>query len=260
MAPDPQHSRLATLRQFGRQARRYAASRIHSEGESLHLVADLAAVRPSEAALDVGTGAGFTAFALAGACASTVATDIAPGMLAEARRLAVERQLEGVAFALAAAETLPFADGAFDVVTCRLAAHHFGDVHAALAEFARVLRPGGRLVLCDTLAPEDGAIAAYQHDLERRRDPTHVRDYSPSRWQQMLAEARFELLRSEALPSPQEFEEWVGRAGTSSRLLPGLRRSLAQAPPAVRREFAIRIRDGTIYWRWMHGVFLALRT
>ena len=257
MPPDGADPRLAAVRQFGRQAHRYAVSRIHSQGESLRLVAEMAAPQAGELALDVGTGAGFTAFALAEASAVTVATDIAPGMLAQARGLAVGRRLQHVTFALAGAEALPFGDGAFDVVTCRLAAHHFADVAGAVGEFCRVLRPGGRLVLCDTLAPEDETVAAYQHDLECRRDATHVRDYSASRWRQMLGEAGLRAVRSEELPGRQEFEEWVGRAATPSRLIPGLRRSLAEVPPAVRREFAIESRRNTIHWHWMHGVFLA---
>jgi ubiquinone/menaquinone biosynthesis C-methylase UbiE len=257
VAPDHDDARVASQRQFGRQAARYAASLIHSKGESLRLVDEMAAVQPGEAALDVGTGAGFTAFALAEDGGRTVATDIAPGMLSQARRLAVERRLKGISFALAGAEALAFTDGAFDVVTCRLAAHHFIDVRAAVAEFYRVLRPGGRLVICDTLAPEDEAIADYQHDLERRRDATHVRDYSPSRWREMLSQPGFQVTRSEALPGLQEFSEWVGRAGTPDHLTPGLRRSLAEAPPAVRREFAIRSEGDIIRWHWMHGVFLA---
>jgi SAM-dependent methyltransferase len=154
---------------------------------------------------------------------------------------------------------LPFDDGSFDIVTCRLAAHHFPDIPSALVEFRRVLKPGGRLVLCDTLAPEDETVAAYQHDLELRRDATHQRDHSPSRWAQMLVEAGLELIRSEVIPGAQEFEEWVGRAGTPPRLIPDLRRSLAEAPPAVRREFAIREENGSIYWHWLHGIFLAHR-
>lgn len=250
---------LDAQRQFGRQAHRYARSYIHRKGRSLTAVLGLAAARRSDVALDVGTGAGFTALGLAEGALRVIATDIAPEMLAQTRGLARRRRLRNLDLGLAVAEALPFADASFDIVSCRLAAHHFRDVPAALAEFRRVARPGGRVVVCDTVSPEDEAVAAYMHDLELRRDPSHVRDLAVSTWRRLLAEAGLRLLAERLAKSPQEFEEWVGRADTAASEVPGLRRDLEGASALARRIFGIRVRGGTIRWAWGNAIFLTVR-
>jgi ubiquinone/menaquinone biosynthesis C-methylase UbiE len=250
---------LDVQRQFGRQAHRYARSYIHRRGRSLTAVLELAAARQGDLALDVGTGAGFTALGVAEHARRIIATDVTPEMLAQTQRLAGRRRLANVEVGLAAAEALPFADAAFDLVTCRLAAHHFRDVPAALAEFRRVARPGGRVVVCDTVSPEDEAVAAYMHDLELRRDPSHVRNLTVPTWRRLLAEAGLRLLEERLARSYQEFEEWVGRSNTAAAQVPGLRRDLERATAAARRIFGIRVRGGAIRWAWGNAIFLTVR-
>ena len=198
----------------------------------------------------MGAGAGFTALSLAKSARRAIATDITPEMLVHTRVLAVRRRLANVEVALAAA---------FDLVACRLAAHHFRDVPAALSEFRRATKPGGRLVICDTVSPEDEAVAAYMHHLECRRDPTHVRNLAASTWRHLLTAAGLRLLAERPTRIPQEFEEWVARAGTPSVEIGALRRDLVEAPPAVREAFGIRVHRGTIRWAWDSPVFLAVR-
>ena len=84
-----------TQEQFSRQARRYAESNLHRRGASLQAVVKLAAAKPGQLVLDVGTGAGFTAFALASRAGPVMAIDLTAAMLDQARRLAAERGLEG---------------------------------------------------------------------------------------------------------------------------------------------------------------------
>ena len=148
--------------QFGRQAERYAASRPHATGDSLELMVEWAQPRPSDRILDVATGTGFTAFGFAARARRVVATDLTANMLTQARRLAGERGLTNLLFHLAAAEALPFHGGVFDIATCRLAPHHFASVPRFLAEMHRVLRSGGKLVLCDSASPEDPESFAWQ--------------------------------------------------------------------------------------------------
>ena len=250
---------LEAQRQFGRQAHRYARSPIHRRGPSLSALLELAAAGPRDVALDVGAGAGFTALSLAKSARRVIATDITPEMLVHTRALALRRRLANVGVALAAAESLPFSDAAFDLVACRLAAHHFRDVPAAVSEFRRVTKPGGRVVVCDTVSPEDEAVAAYMHHLECRRDPTHVRNLAASTWRRLLAAAGLRLLTERPARIPQEFEEWVGRAGTPPIEIPALRRDLVEAPAAARRAFGIRRRGDTIRWAWDSPAFLAVR-
>ena len=250
---------LDIQRQFGRQAHRYARSYIHRRGRSLAAVLELADARDGDLALDVGTGAGFTALGVAERARRVIATDITPEMLAQTRRLAGRRRLANVELGLAAAEGLPFVDAAIGLVTCRLAAHHFRDVPRALAEFRRVTKPGGRVVVCDTVSPEDEAVAAYMHDLELRRDLSHVRNLNVSTWRRLLAEAGLRLLEERLAKTPQEFEEWVGRSNTAPAAVPSLRRDLERASAAARRIFGIRVRGRTIRWAWDNAIFLTVR-
>ena len=250
-----------TQAQFGRQARHFAESALHRQGESLETVRQLAAVRPGELVLDVGTGAGFTAFALAPEAAIVLATDLTPEMLRETRRLAGERGLSAkVALGLAVAEALPFRDATFHVVVSRYATHHFHDLPTALREFARVVRPDGRVVICDVVAPESEALTALMNRWEQRRDPTHVWDYPPSQWQrQLLPAAGLVVERVVPGKNPQVFRQWIERAGTPAAVADELAAEFLAASPEAQRAFEIRQADGEILFSWDNVTILARR-
>ncbi len=154
-------------------------------------VVALAEPEPNWTALDIGTGTGHTAFAIAPHVRSVVGVDVTPEMLAKASDLMVQKGLTNVRFAVADAGRLPFAGGAFDLVTCRRAAHHFRDITRALAEMRRVLRPGGRLVIDDRSVPEDDFVDETMNALDRLHDGSHVRQYAPNEWRGMLEAAGF---------------------------------------------------------------------
>ena len=113
---------------FGRAAADYATSEVHAKGASLARLVELTEPKPHWRVLDVATGAGHTALAFAPHVAKVTATDITKEMLAETRKLAKARGLSNVKTLSAGAEDLPFPDASFDLVVCRLAAHHFDDV------------------------------------------------------------------------------------------------------------------------------------
>lgn len=245
-----------TQEQFGRQSRQYASSPIHAQGESLHTLVAFVEPRPGELAVDVGTGAGFTAAALAAAGARVVALDPTIPMLERTRELAIERRL-AIDLVSAQGEALPFASGSFDIVACRLACHHFPDLPAALREFRRILREDGRVAIADTTAPEDPELDAWMNDVELRRDPTHVRDRRPSEWRALLREAGFRLERDHMARSPQEFSVWVQRAGTPPENIPGLRRDFERPPDGAVEAFHIAYHGEAIRWAWDNYVMLA---
>ena len=137
---------------FGAAAADYATSTVHAKGESLARLVELVGPQRHWRVLDVATGAGHTALALAPHVARVVASDITDEMLAEAAMLAAQRGLANVETVHADAAALPFADQSFDLVTCRLAAHHFPDPAAFIAESWRVLKPGGIFALVDNSA------------------------------------------------------------------------------------------------------------
>ncbi len=164
--------------QFGRHAELYATSAVHARGEDLQVVVRFAEPGKGDVALDVSTGAGHTAMALAPYVARVVATDLTAQMLVVAGRLARERGFRNVVFQEADVRALPFPDGTFHIVTCRTAAHHYPDLLGPVREMARVLRPGGRLVVSDTVSPPDEVADRFLNAVEVLRDPTHVRDWT----------------------------------------------------------------------------------
>ncbi len=176
---------------FGERAAHYATSATHTDAEILARVVELARPFPTARCLDVATGAGHTALALAPRCAAVVATDLTREMLREARTLAGDRGIRNVFLHQADVHRLPYRSGSFDIVTSRRAPHHFSNIDAALAEMRRVLAPEGRLVLDDRSVPEDDFVDATMNELDRLHDESHVRQYRPSEWRAMLEKAGF---------------------------------------------------------------------
>ena len=245
--------------QFGRHAAQYATSRSHGGGASLAMLTEWARPRFMDFVLDIATGAGFAAFALAPQAEVVVATDITPEMLAQARQLAESRGLRDVRFAFSSAEHLAFHNDSFDIVTCRAAAHHFVDVPTFLAEAHRVCKEGGRMLLIDTTAPEDEALSCLMNDWERRRDPSHIHNYSPSQWRALLCRQGFKVLRMAMVKTELEFSDWVRRSGTPPEEVAVLRREFETASPKAAAAFAIRLVGDALPFSWDTAVIEARR-
>jgi len=176
----------AARRIFGARADKYTTSAAHTDPWVLGRVVELSAPESGWAALDLGTGTGHTAFAIAPHVAHVSGADLTPEMLAEAHKLQAARSIANVSWLIADVHRLPFDASAFQLVTCRRAAHHFADIHRSLREMRRVLRPGGRLVIDDRSVPEDDFVDACMNQLDRYHDESHVRQYRPGEWRQML--------------------------------------------------------------------------
>lgn len=178
---------------FGERAAFYTTSPAHTDPQVLERLIELARPEPDWHALDVATGSGHTALALAPHVAWVTGTDITPEMLAEADKLRDHRGVANVTYSEADVHELPFDDASFDLVTCRRAAHHFSSIGRALAEMHRVLRPGGRLVIDDRSVPEDSFVDTCMNRLDFYHDESHVRQYPPNEWEMMLREAGFSV-------------------------------------------------------------------
>ncbi len=198
-------------KKFGAAAADYAASAVHAKGESLARLVELVAPQAHWRALDVATGAGHTALALAPHVAHVVASDITGEMLAEAAKLAGKRGLANVETAHADAAALPFSDESFDLVTCRLAAHHFPDPAAFVANSWRVLKPGGSFALVDNISPDEQETAMAYNAYEKLRDPSHGRCLSVTEWSSLLQRAGFIDVRAERMDQDIAFAPWTER-------------------------------------------------
>jgi ubiquinone/menaquinone biosynthesis C-methylase UbiE len=246
-------SQRSSQEQFGRTAANYAISTTHSSNDSLVDLRELleAEGRRFTTGVDVGTGPGFTAFAIAPYCEHVIATDVTPQMLEEVRRLRHERDAPSTQMALAAAESLPFADGSIDLVTCRTAAHHFVNLARWLREVARVLSPGGLLIVADTCAPEDAESAAWMHDIELRRDASHIKNLAPSEWHAAIEEAGLSVKGSAMSYVLLQYPDWADRAGMSEADSTLMRADLLRAPAGAQRAFDFQENDDkTIDFHW----------
>ena len=221
-----------TAERFGAAAEDYRRSATHREGRDLATLAAWCA--DADRALDVATGAGHTAGALREAgVEAVVAADAAAEMVATA----VEAY--GVDGVVADAERLPFADRAFDAVTCRIAAHHFPDPGAFVAEAARVLAPGGTFAFEDNVAPADERLARFVDEIERLRDPTHVELVTPATWCARFEAAGLVVERIEPVARRLDFAAWCDRTGVPEDTRRKLRRRFAEAPPGAIERFAV---------------------
>lgn len=224
---------------FGPAAAAYATSAVHRSGADLDAMLALGRECGAQRVLDVACGAGHTALAFAAEVEAVVAVDLTPAMLAQASSLAAERGLENLRFESAAAASLPFPDASFDLVTSRLAAHHFADPAAAVREAARVLRPGGRFLLSDIVAPDDPAQDTFLNAFEVLRDASHVRDHRVAEWRRYFEEAGLIPEVHGPWAMDIEFDAWVERIGTPAAAVTGLRALFDHAPAPSREAFGL---------------------
>jgi len=174
------------------RAQAYRESPTHAAGDDLDLVVAWCEPSPEVTVLDVATGGGHVARRLREAGARVVTVDTAPGMEPDV---------------IAPADHLPFADASFDAVACRIAAHHFPDVLAAVREMARVARH--RVVICDNTFTSESAEEA-----DRLRDPSHVRNYGVAEWHSFFELAGLQVADEAVMVRDTDFEGWLARTET----------------------------------------------
>jgi len=178
---------------FSKRASFYTSSTCHKDTDVLNRIVDLCKPDKEDEVLDIATGTGHTAFALAPYVHSVIGIDITEEMLAKARILQEKNKLRNVSFQLADAHDLPFPDESFDIVTCRRAPHHFSDIRIAIDEMYRVLQTRGRLVIDDRSVPENRFVDQMMNRLDTLHDESHVRQYGSSEWKSFLEGSGFEV-------------------------------------------------------------------
>ena len=178
-------SKTLVQEQFGKTAASYLTSKPHALGKSLERMVALTAPQKSWRALDVATGGGHVAYTFAPHVERIWASDITQEMLDMVKAEAQKRGLANLRTTYAKAEALPFEDANFDLVTCRIAPHHFESIPAFLGEVHRVLKPGGLLALVDNVVPA-GSVGDYINAFERFRDPSHLRAWTMEEWRDAL--------------------------------------------------------------------------
>ena len=200
--------------QFGKVAAHYKTSKVHAAGEDLGQIAQLIQQATTPDVIDVGCGAGHTTIAVAPYSQTVIAFDLTPKMLEQVESFVKEQGLLNVETRAGDVEQLPFEDQTFDIVVSRYSAHHWPNPTAALHECRRVLKPNGRFILSDIIAPETPGQDTFLQTVELLRDPSHVRDHSVSQWLAMFEQAHFRPALVSTWPLPLNFQDWVIRMAT----------------------------------------------
>ncbi|WP_029476039.1 class I SAM-dependent methyltransferase [Deinococcus frigens] len=208
--------------QFNANASKYAASEVHRHGPSLPVLLDFAAPTQQDRALDVATGTGNAAHALAPFVSEVVGLDLADQMLAHARRRAQDDGQTNARFVVGSAEALPFADACFMLVTSRHAPHHFLHLDRFLAEAFRVLQGGGRLVIADQISPTPAA-QLWMDEYQSTRDPSHHAQRTVEAWRELAEAAGFVWTQHTLVPYRLDFMWWTAQSGCTPETVQRLR-------------------------------------
>jgi SAM-dependent methyltransferase len=177
-----------------------------------------------------------------------IASDLTPKMLAAAEAFIREQGATNVSFELADAEALPFPDASFDIVTSRIAPHHFPNPQRFVQEAARVLRPGGLFLLDDNMPPEDPELDAFMNRFEKWRDPSHARACTISEWRGWMEQAGLQVEQVDALTSKRyDFPDWVARLKMPAAEQAALEAWLLAAPQRCAEVFEIVVENGRVH-------------
>ncbi len=248
----------AAQAQFAKQSARYGKGHILENVEDVRNAIETISLPPRAQVLDVATGGGHTGLYLASLGHEVTLADIAQPMLDRAAKAAAERGFT-VQTRLHAAEQFPYPDAQFNLVTCRVAAHHFSSPEDFIRETARVLKPGGYFLLIDGSVADDEAEAeAWLHAVEKWRDPSHNRLLTPRAWSKLCG-ANGLTVQSVALnPFKQPDLNWYFETAATS---PENRRQvldlIEHAPASARALFQLGEENGKIVWWWQRLTLVA---
>lgn len=226
-----QKSKSLSQERFSRFAEGYITSQSHARGYDLDRLVEIANPQADWLVLDVATGGGHTALKFAPYVNKVIATDITPKMLSAAEQFIRKQGVTNVVFEPADAEDLPLTDCIFDLVTCRIAPHHFSDCAGFIWEANRVLKPGGVLLIQDHVLPKDEAAAQYIDQFERLRDPSHNRAFRYLEWKNMFEKAGLNVFHTEEIIKRHQLLPWAERQGCSSETIQQLVGLLLKATP-----------------------------
>jgi SAM-dependent methyltransferase len=225
--------------QYAPRAADYVASAVHSAGADLDQMAAAVRGHTSARVLDLGCGGGHVSYHAAPHVAEVVACDLTQDMLDAVAATATARGLPNITTCRAPAEKLPFADASFDFVLCRFTVHHWNDMESGLREARRVLKPQGRAVFSDAVAPAHPLLDTHLQVVELLRDISHVRDYTTAEWIGALARSGFAVTAMTARKLRMEFPVWIARTKPSPAHVEAIRSVQTSAAEMVHKHFDI---------------------
>lgn len=230
---------------FGKNAEAYVTSEIHSKGDDLSLLASWLQPQKDWVILDIATGGGHVAKTLSPHVATVFVTDLTEKMLSNTRNH-LNQDSKNMFYVIADAENLPFLEGTFDAVICRIAPHHFPNPKEFILEAARVLKPGGKFLLIDNVAPEAENLDIFMNTVEKLRDESHVRCLTINEWKHHFKVAGLQELQSLNRKKTFQFQSWVARTADSKEQMEKVEQYIVAANEEIQNYFSVIISDGRV--------------
>jgi ubiquinone/menaquinone biosynthesis C-methylase UbiE len=228
---------------FSRTAESYVTSATHRTGADLPRLIELGEWDKQQQALDIATGGGHTALAVAPHVAQITVSDLTPTMLATARAFILSQGVTNAVFVEADAESLPFPDASFDRVTCRIAPHHFPNIAQSVQEVSRVLKPNGLFLLIDNIAPSDPELDYFLNTIEKWRDPSHGRACTSEEWQTFFSQAGLRVEHMEYIRKLFNYETWTTMAQLPVTEKADLERFILESNVSIQNYFELKMRS-----------------
>ena len=228
---------------------------VHDHGSESDLVrlVELAEPKVSDVALDMVTGLGHTARALAPHVKRVDAIDPDRELIKDAESLTDQTGLKNINFYQGSPTELDFEKNTYNIAVARMALRHLGNAAGLLKEANRVLKGDGRLVLVDTLAPPHPDLADFQLKLMALRDPSHVKNYSLAELENLLEREDFDIEAIEIYPKEHDFNNWAKRLGAANENIRMLAATLQGASDRVKRHFRVQEKGNKLvsFITWM---------
>ncbi|GAB3793685.1 class I SAM-dependent methyltransferase [Virgibacillus kimchii] len=231
-------------RVFSKNSEAYVSSSTHSDSKDLSLLTEWLNPAADMIALDIATGGGHAAKHFASYVKRVVATDMTKEMLEN-----TSQHLTGYAnidYIIADAEQLPFLDNTFDIVVCRIAAHHFPHPRRFIQEVSRVLKEKGNFLLIDNVAPPNALYDSFINELEKIRDYSHVRSHNIEEWENLFYENNLEIKNQQKRRKILPYEEWINRTLRNEKKQRMVEKMMTDASEDVKQYFEITIENGKI--------------
>jgi SAM-dependent methyltransferase len=197
--------------EFTHQTESFAHNEVATKAETLGALVELVPENPEASWLETACGPAAISRALAPRVGRVHGVDLTPAMVEKAAEEAAAAGFRNVEFSLGDATALEFEDASFDGAVTRFSLHHIPAPWRAVAEMARVVRPGGWVIVSDFIADPDREVYAAVEEIERLRDPSHWSCLTADQLRGIGKECGLELESKQLIPFDPDFEDWLRR-------------------------------------------------
>lgn len=229
---------------FSKNKQAYVDSATHKKQSDLDGIIEWMQPTPSQKALDIATGGGHVAKALSAYVKTIFATDLTKDMLQNTATYLAE--ITNIEYVIADAENLPFIDESFDIITCRIAPHHFPSPAIFIKEVSRVLKQNGQFLMVDNVAPEDDQLDCFYNFFEKKRDYSHVRALKRSEWDSLFPPQDLTIQKHLVRKKKMPFPDWVKRTLHTTKEQEEVEALFLHASPDEKHYFSITVENGRV--------------